>query len=84
MTPPNAVGYANGIAQSIVSLARCVGPVIGGYVRNKIIVIYLAFPDHTFQLWSVSIQDNPSGYPLGFLVCAGVCALSVVQSFMIR
>jgi hypothetical protein len=33
VTPPNAVGYANGIAQSIVSLARCVGPVIGGYVR---------------------------------------------------
>ncbi|KAF9557623.1 major facilitator superfamily MFS-1 [Agrocybe pediades] len=32
MTPPNAVGYANGIAQSIVSLARCVGPVIGGYL----------------------------------------------------
>ncbi|KAF5310717.1 hypothetical protein D9619_008153 [Psilocybe cf. subviscida] len=31
MTPPAAVGYANGIAQSIVSLARCVGPVIGGY-----------------------------------------------------
>ncbi|RXW15886.1 hypothetical protein EST38_g9972 [Candolleomyces aberdarensis] len=32
VTPPSAVGYANGIAQSIVSLARCVGPVIGGYV----------------------------------------------------
>lgn len=66
MTPPNAVGLANGIAQSIVSLARCVGPVIGGY------------------LWSVSVQDNPSGYPLGFIVCAAVCAFSVLQSFMIR
>lgn len=32
MTPPNAVGYANGIAQSIVSLARCIGPSLGGYV----------------------------------------------------
>ena len=32
VTPPAAVGYANGVAQSIVSLARCVGPVIGGYV----------------------------------------------------
>lgn len=32
MTPPNAVGYANGIAQSIVSLARCGGPTLGGYV----------------------------------------------------
>jgi len=35
VTPPDAVGYANGIAQSIVSLARCVGPVIGGYVSSK-------------------------------------------------
>ncbi|KAJ7158242.1 hypothetical protein C8R43DRAFT_1086999 [Mycena crocata] len=66
MTPPNAVGLANGIAQSIVSLARCFGPVLGGY------------------LWSVSVQDNPSGYPLGFIICAGVCAFSVFQSFMIR
>lgn len=32
MTPPHAVGYANGVAQSIVSLARCFGPVLGGYV----------------------------------------------------
>jgi hypothetical protein len=32
VTPPNAVGIANGIAQSIVSLARCFGPVLGGYV----------------------------------------------------
>lgn len=32
MTPPSAVGYANGIAQSIVSLARCVGPALGGYI----------------------------------------------------
>ncbi|KAJ7240818.1 major facilitator superfamily domain-containing protein [Mycena haematopus] len=59
MTPPNAVGLANGIAQSIVSLARCFGPVIGGY------------------LWSISVQDNPGGYPLGFIICA-------LYSFMIR
>jgi hypothetical protein len=32
MTPPHAVGYANGIAQSIVSLARCAGPALGGYL----------------------------------------------------
>ncbi|KAJ7682964.1 major facilitator MFS-1 [Mycena rosella] len=66
MTPPHAVGLANGIAQSIVSLARCFGPVLGGY------------------LWSVSVQDNPAGYPLGFIACAGVCALSVLHSFLIR
>ncbi len=34
VTPPSAVGYANGIAQSIVSLARCFGPVLGGLVSD--------------------------------------------------
>ncbi|KIY47375.1 hypothetical protein FISHEDRAFT_45431 [Fistulina hepatica ATCC 64428] len=32
MTPPFAISYANGIAQSIVSLARCFGPVLGGWL----------------------------------------------------
>ncbi|KAF5390805.1 hypothetical protein D9757_004422 [Collybiopsis confluens] len=66
MTPPHAVGLANGIAQSIVSLARCIGPVMGGL------------------LWSVSIEGNPNGYPLGFIVCAGVCGLAVLHSLFIR
>ncbi|KIY70697.1 major facilitator superfamily MFS-1 [Cylindrobasidium torrendii FP15055 ss-10] len=66
MTPPHAVGIANGIAQSIVSLARCLGPVFGGW------------------LWSVSIEGNPSGYPLGFFVCGGVCAVAILHSFIIR
>ncbi|RPD75611.1 major facilitator superfamily MFS-1 [Lentinus tigrinus ALCF2SS1-7] len=30
MSPPHVVGFANGIAQSIVSLARFAGPIIGG------------------------------------------------------
>lgn len=66
MSPPHIVGYANGIAQSIVSLARFFGPILGGL------------------LWSVSVQDNPAGYPLGFLVCAGVCGLAVAGSYFIR
>ncbi|KAG1753532.1 major facilitator superfamily domain-containing protein [Suillus paluster] len=66
MTPPHAVGFANGVAQSIVSLARCFGPILGGY------------------LWAAGTRDDPSGYPLGFLVCAGVCALAVAHSFFIR
>lgn len=33
VSPPHVVGYANGIAQSIVSLARFFGPVLGGLVR---------------------------------------------------
>jgi hypothetical protein len=35
VTPPHAVGFANGVAQSIVSLARCFGPVLGGYVSTN-------------------------------------------------
>ncbi|KAI0792440.1 major facilitator superfamily domain-containing protein [Abortiporus biennis] len=67
MSPPHVVGFANGIAQSIVSLARFCGPVIGGLV------------------WSMSVQDNPAtGYPIGFLVCAGACALAICHSFFIR
>lgn len=32
MTPPPIVGLANGVAQSIVSLARGFGPLLGGYI----------------------------------------------------
>ncbi|KAL6306396.1 hypothetical protein BKA93DRAFT_824233 [Sparassis latifolia] len=66
MSPPAVVGYANGIAQSIVSLARFIGPILGG------------------TLWSMSVQDGPSGYYLGFIACAGACALAVAHSFFIR
>ncbi|CAL1699459.1 unnamed protein product [Somion occarium] len=66
MSPPHVVGYANGIAQSIVSLARFFGPILGGL------------------LWSTSVQDNPSGYAVGFFVCSGACALAVAHSFFIR
>ena len=34
VSPPHVVGFANGIAQSIVSLARFCGPVLGGLVRR--------------------------------------------------
>ncbi|KAL1949111.1 hypothetical protein VTO73DRAFT_10917 [Trametes versicolor] len=66
MSPPHLVGFANGIAQSIVSLARFIGPILGG------------------TLWSKSVQDGPSGYPLGFFVCAAACGLAVCHSFFIR
>lgn len=66
MTPPQAVGFANGVAQSIVSLARCIGPILGGY------------------LWSLSTQNDPSGYPMGFFACSGACAIAVALSLFIR
>jgi hypothetical protein len=34
VSPPPVVGMANGVAQSIVSLARGFGPLLGGYVRS--------------------------------------------------
>ena len=87
VTPPSAVGYANGIAQSMASLARCIGPVIGGYVSWSGLFFYFLFFTEatcTCQMWAISITDNPSGYYLGFVVCAVVCALSFLQSFLIR
>ncbi|KAH9855398.1 major facilitator superfamily MFS-1 [Lenzites betulinus] len=35
MSPPHLVGFANGIAQSIVSLARFAGPILGGTLWSK-------------------------------------------------
>ncbi|KAG8726574.1 hypothetical protein FRC12_023269 [Ceratobasidium sp. 428] len=66
MSPPHVVSLSNGMAQSIVSLARFIGPIFGGY------------------LWSVSVQDNPSGYGFGFYVCSVVCGLSILHSLTIR
>ncbi|KAG9313618.1 hypothetical protein JVU11DRAFT_5950 [Chiua virens] len=75
MTPPAAVGFANGAAQSIVSLARCFGPILGGYKLTRY---------NLGKLWAASTQSDPSGYPLGFLACSLVCALAVAHSFLIR
>lgn len=33
VSPPHVVGYANGIAQSMVSFSRFLGPIVGGTVR---------------------------------------------------
>jgi predicted MFS family arabinose efflux permease len=34
VSPDHVNGLANGVAQSIVSLARFVGPILGGYVSD--------------------------------------------------
>ncbi|KAH9036205.1 hypothetical protein EDB85DRAFT_1941812 [Lactarius pseudohatsudake] len=59
---------ANGVAQSIVSLARGFGPLLG-YVR---------------YVWSASVQGNPSNYYIGFLMVGSACALAVCHTFFIR
>ena len=86
VSPPHLLGYANGIAQSIVSFARFVGPVLGGYVRN---ILSITSPlwtctNHISQLWSVSVDGNPSGYPLGFIACSCVTLFAIAHSFLIR
>jgi len=35
-------------------------------------------------LWATSVEGDPSGYSFGFIVCSIVCALAILQSFMIR
>jgi hypothetical protein len=35
-TPPALVGLANGVGQSACSLARCIGPILGGWVRSAL------------------------------------------------
>jgi hypothetical protein len=35
-------------------------------------------------LWSSSVEGHPFGYYMGFLVCSAVCAVTVIQSFLIR
>lgn len=83
MSPPHVVGLANGLAQSTVSFARFFGPVIGGAVsflsprlvtRSKL----------TRQVWSASINGNPSGYAFGFYVVAFLCFVQWALSFLIR
>lgn len=40
VTPPPIIGLANGVAQSIVSLARGFGPLLGGYVSTVFLSRY--------------------------------------------
>ena len=49
VTPPPIIGLANGVAQSIVSLARGFGPLLGGYVSVVSVsrydqISFLTFP----------------------------------------
>ena len=44
MSPPHILGYANGVAQSIVSFARFLGPVLGGYVSKPFVYANIETP----------------------------------------
>ncbi|KAI0316321.1 hypothetical protein OF83DRAFT_1173001 [Amylostereum chailletii] len=84
MSPPPVVGLANGIAQSIVSLARCIGPILGGYPLSVLFLIMHANATHSPQIWSVSLEDNPSGFYIPFFIISGVTALAILHSAFIR
>jgi hypothetical protein len=64
VTPPPIIGLANGVAQSIVSLARGFGPLLGGYVR----VVSLSRYDQIFlTLLSPDMVRNGTRKPLELL-----------------
>ena len=43
VSPPQIIGLSNGVAQSIVSLARGFGPLLGGYVRPRTLSVCYIF-----------------------------------------
>jgi hypothetical protein len=83
MAPLHIVGMANGLAQSIVSLARFFGPV-GPSLPQTISHVEIVSQIIGGYLWVTSVEGDPSGYSFGFVVCSVICALAILQSFMIR
>ena len=85
MSPSHVVGLANGLAQSTVSLARFIGPIIGGAVSAKRFgVVEVSRSLTAAQVWSASINGNPSGYFAGFYVVTLGCIIQLALSFFVR
>lgn len=61
MTPPPYIPMANGLAQSVVSLARFIGPLTGGVGKLKDLNILFLVSDEILRLavWSKSIANGP-------------------------
>ncbi|KZO94216.1 major facilitator superfamily MFS-1 [Calocera viscosa TUFC12733] len=53
MSPPPVVGMANGLAQSVVSLSRFIGPVLGGYIWSVSVQDHAS--GYTFGFFIVSM-----------------------------
>jgi len=72
MSPPHLVPLANGLAQSCVSLARFVGPILGG----------------TLWAVSIqngpSAHPYPFNYAGGFVAIGVLCAAGFLHSFRIH
>ncbi|KAK4056045.1 hypothetical protein OIO90_003040 [Microbotryomycetes sp. JL221] len=72
MSPPHLVPLANGLAQSTVSLARFIGPVVGGIIWSASIA-----EGPTARSW-------PFNYSAGFVVIALLCFAGLLHSFRLR
>ncbi|EJU02446.1 major facilitator MFS-1 [Dacryopinax primogenitus] len=53
MSPPPVVGLANGLAQSVVSLSRFIGPILGGYIWSVSVQDHAS--GYTFGFFIVSM-----------------------------
>ncbi|GJJ14933.1 hypothetical protein Clacol_009203 [Clathrus columnatus] len=77
-------GYtAIAILLNYVSPPHIIG-LANGLAQSIVSFARFAGPILGGYLWSLSVQDNPGGYPLGFFLCAGICAAAIVLSFLIR
>lgn len=70
-TTPPLIPLANGLAQSAVSFARFVGPIIGGVVWS-------------YSIQEGPGREWPFNYALGFVTAAGVCAVGLLASMRIK
>lgn len=71
-TPPALVPLANGLAQTVSSAARFIGPIIGGFVWGRSIAG--GFDTHTW----------PLNYHLGFLVVGTVAFCGFLHALSMR
>lgn len=72
MTPPHLVPFANGLAQCAVSLARFLGPVVGGVLWSQSIAD------------GPTAHAYPFNYAFGFVVIAVLCLAGLIHSFWLR
>ncbi|ELU44988.1 MFS_1 domain-containing protein [Rhizoctonia solani AG-1 IA] len=80
---PQTMGLANGLAQSVVSLARFMGPVSNGQGWS-VRWLTVCVPCRYWVLWSFSTHADPEGYEFGFWFCGAFCALALLHSFTLH
>lgn len=84
MTPPAYIPFANGLAQSAVSLARFIGPLSGGIIWSSSIKDGPEVRCRHNHGKVTALTCLVQGYYIGFMVCAGVCTLGLLHSFCLK